>query len=366
MATISGPFLFPAYYQTVKREESKRVWYSLIKANNVFTHLPMTTEGSLYKAGQRVIDNVPVPHTVAVGQEPTTNFFQPSVKFQEGLALWRDNFNIDQVLTQVKSVIVDPVKFNTEAYMRGLAYALDNYFFNNSNWSGPVDDPNGFLGIKYRIADTSGPNGTSKYGVNPACNFQSGSSLLSTTLSTANAVRFWLDIDRMLSHMGVDDGQNVIMLCAPQVLWLIDALAKTATPAGGFEITQDVFDREVRTYKKMEIRSCGLLTPQNGGLQTAPVIDTAQDINGWSAGDIQYTQPANPTTGPFYTSLYFVKRGDGGLTAWQLSDPWAMYERITGTRQKIWMHDQTTGLFYEDTRCLGRIYGVQVNGPSLN
>lgn len=364
MATIPGPFLFPAYYQTVKRSEAKRVFMALVDANNVFSHLPMMTENALYKVGQRVIDNVPVPGSRVVGAEPTANFYQPSVKFTEGLQIWAENFDIDRVLSiGNKANIVDPVKFNIAAFRKGYAYALDNAFFNNSPVSGNIDNPDGFTGIKYRISDTNGPAGTSQYGVNPACNFAAGSSLLSTTLSAANMTRFWLDVDRMLAHMNRPDGQSVIMFVAPQVMWLIDAEARQSSPAAGFKITEDVFHRTIIQYKNLQIQSCGLLTPQVGGLQVAPVISTAEDVNGWSAGDPQFSGAAG---GPFYTSCYFVARGDGGLTAWQLEEPYEEFEHIPGTRQWRWVHDSYTGLFYEDTRCLGRIYGLQVNGPSLN
>lgn len=368
MAQIPGPYLFAAYYQSVKPQSAKRVWWSLLESNNIFTHLPMVTEEALVKVGQRVIDNLPTVETMEVGQEPTDNYFQPSVRFHEGLSLWRKNFDIDGLLTKNKDRIagMDPVKFNAKAYMQMLSYQLDNYFFNNNRTSGTIDDPNGFIGLKYRIANTSGPNGTSKYGVNPACNFQSGASLLLSTLSTQNAVRLWFDIDRMLSHMGVKDGQKVIMIVPEQAIWAIDALAKTATPAGGFSIDKDVFGRTIRQYRQLEIQSCGFLPPLIGGLQVAPIIGVSQDANGWEAGDPLFTAPASPTTGPFYTSFYFIKRGDGGLTAWQFEDPDARYERITGTRQWRWMHDLTAGIFYEDTRCVGRLYGIQVNGPSIN
>jgi hypothetical protein len=368
MAQIAGPYLFQAYYQSVKPKSAKRVWWALVKSENIFTHLPMVSEGSLLKVGQRVIDNLPTTETMEVGQEPTDNFWQPTVRFQEGVAIWRKNFDIDEVLTEDSDRIpgMDPVKFNSKAYLARLSYDIDNYFFNNNRVGGTINDPNGFIGIKYRLADTSGPNGTSKFGCNPACNFASHASLLLATLSSANAILLWFDIDRMLAHMDVKDGENVVMFAPPSAMWAIDALAKTATPAGGFEITKDVFGRTLRKYRNLEIRSCGVLAPQVGGLQTAPIIDTSQDINGWSAGDFQYTASAN-----FYTSFFFIKRGSGegeggGLTAWQKRDPQARYERITGTRQWRWMHDQTTGLFYEDTRAMGRLYGIRVDGPSIN
>ena len=228
-------------------------------------------------------------------------------------------------------------------------------FINNNKLysSGPgVGDPNGFIGLKWRLAN---PNFA---GNNPACSIGAQSSIASAGFSVSNAAKFWSDVQLVLDHMGSSDGKGVTAIANPQALRQIDSLARYASPAAGFEITKDVFDREIRRYKGLKIISCGYLAPNATGIQTTPVIDSAQDINGWSSGDPSYN-----ASGANYTTIYFVREGADQFTLWQMQDPWMEKERITGTRKWRIMLDGTYGIWQPNTRSVARLYGLLTNGP---
>lgn len=358
-STLNGPVSFTQYFQRINQPRVLRYWLAFIKADSVFTRLPMHTEGALVKRGKRVIDKLPNIEFHAIGQEPTNSFTTSSVDFEESLALIRGNNDIDKALLSDKNYIeADPTKIDIKLYMEARAMALNNYFFNNQHFSGPIDDPNGFIGIKYRLRDTNGLNGTSKYGCNPACVFQATADLSDNGLSGAGAIKITRDMDRMFHHMGAKDGTGITIFCSPQLGWQLDAIIKTAGTAGGFKITEDAFNRSVIKYKNATICSCGLLPPQDGGLQTAPIIDSSQDANGWSTGDPLFAGNGN------YSSMYFVNSGEEGFYAWQQEDPWMVKERITGTRTVRIMLDQTAGIFMQNTRALGVLYGIKCNGAT--
>lgn len=377
---VSAPYLFQAYYETLEKPNAKRIWSAIIKSKGMVAHLPMVTEDAPVKIGHRIIDQLPTVQATAMGQEPAAQGWQPSREFQEGCFLYADNFPFDTRMLTFKNHIPggDLIKVNSQAYLTALALYLDDNLINGNRVSGPLaaENPttamNSFTGLKYRILDTSGPYGTSKWGVNPACNVQSQQAdLTPTSWSPTNAGRIWLDFDRVMSHMGVTDGTGLVCYCAPQTVWLLDTLARVVSPAAAFSITKDVYGRTIGEYKGMQIVECTLKPPALGGLQVTPIISVQDDINGWGPGDPQWQGNA----GGYFTSFYFVKRsstkgemeqGGGGLTAWQVTDPDVRIEHLGTTRQSAWMYDMTMGLFYEDTRAIARLYGVKVVGPTLN
>ena len=359
MAAPTGPFLFEAYLQQVKDAVPKAIWWSLIDANSIFTHLPMVTEGTLLKVGKRVIDNLPSVQYVSIGQEPTNEDWQPLVDFQEGVALTRKNFQLDRLFLTDKRYLGKPTELLVKAYMKALAFSTDNYFYNNNTVSGPIGDANGFVGIRYRLLDTSGPQGYSKWGCNPACIFPSTTNLSTAGLSGPGAIKLTGDWDKMIDHMDGGEGDGILCTMSAQALRQVDKIIKTAGTAGGFTITKDGFDRTIRKYRGMETQRCGYQAPLPGGLQIAPIISSSQDPYGYQSGDFQYAPNGN-----FYTSMFYMKRGEDYFTAWQAGDPWQIEERVPGTRQTYLLHDQSFGIFQQDTRALGVTFGVQCDGTT--
>lgn len=359
-STLTGPLTFVQYMQRINEPRVITFWEAFIKQKSIPTYLSIETEEALIKRGRRVIDKLPKVTALPMGAEPTTPFTTTNQPFQETLMLNRDNNDLDRLYRKDKNYIAgDPSMIDIKLYIQARNMFVNNYFFNNSTYQGPTSDPNGFIGVRYRCLDAINGN-TGNYGVNPAVVFQASGAINSTSRSATNAINIEQDFDRMFQHMDAENGEGLVAFCSPQFMWLFDALLKAASTSGGLATTKDQFERKVRKYGECEFVSCGLLPPLDGGLQTAPNISSGQDVNGWQAGDNLY----NPTGTTYFTSVIFVSKDPNKFTCWQQEDPYMEKEQIPGTRKVRTMLDQTLGIFMQDTRGIGMLYGIQVNGPA--
>jgi len=361
-STLTGPLSFTQYMQRINEPRVTTFWESFIKQKSIPTYLSIQTEGALIKRGRRVIDKLPKVTALPIGAEPTNPFTTTSQPFQETLMLNRDNNDIDRNFRKDKNYIDnDPVMIDINLYVQARNMFVNNYFFNNSTYQGPTSDPNGFIGVRYRALDAINGN-TGNYGVNSGCVFAATGKINQSNWSSTNAIAIERDFDRMFQHMDAENGEGLVAFCSPQFMWLFDAILKSASTSGGLKITVDAFDRKIRKYGECELVSCGLLPPLDGGLQTAPNLSSAQDINGWQAGDNLFVQNGSN----YYTSVVFISKNPKKFTCWQQEDPWMERERITGTRKMRTMLDQTLGIFMEDTRGMGMLYGIQIDGPTAD
>jgi hypothetical protein len=361
-STIGGPLTFVQYFQRINQPRVATFWESFIKEDSVVTQLHMVTEGALIKRGRRVIDKLPAVTSLAIGAEPATPFTTTSQPFQETLMLTRDNNDIDRNFRMDKNYIQNnPTAIDINLYMQARVMFNNNYFFNNSKYQGPIDDPNGFVGVRYRALDAAFNGNAGGYGVNPQCVFQATAAINQSNWSATNAVKLERDLMRMFGHMGSVNGDGIIIFCSPQAMWEMDSCLKIAGTSGGFKIVEDAFDRTLRKFMGAKIVTCGLLKPQDGGQQTAPNISSAQDPNGWQSGDALYAPNSNS-----YTSLVFIRDDPKYFTCWQQEDPWMEKERITGTRKVRIMLDQTLGIFMQDSHGIGLMYGLQIDGPTFD
>jgi len=358
MAT-TGPFSFHQYYQNVNSPIVKEIWDSFIKHESIWTRIPTETVTSQKRKTKRIIGGLPTPTSVTIGSEPPNPFVQDIEDYEEGVFLFRDNFDIDRLfLKDTNYVEADPIATQMDAYLEGRAFYLNNVLINNHHTMGPIQDQNAIVGIKYRLADQ-----TLRYGNAASVSVQSTADLSDTGMSGAGAIKLERDIERLFDLMGVHNGDGVLLIGSPQLLRQINAVVKTAGYQGGFKTTSDAFDREVVKFKGAEIVTSGYQAPAQNGVQSTPVIDSAQDVNGWSTGDALYN-PSAASGGANFTTLYAIRRGKGLFSTWQMEDPWMKKVEVAGTRKWRVMFDMTTGLWQPNTRAIGRIYGIKVNGTA--
>lgn len=373
--SMTGPLGFAQYFQLTNEPWAKYILMSFIKAEAVFTRLPMDTEGTLKKIGKRVTGNLPNITTVTMGQEPANPFVVPVEDYEEGAALIRDNFDIDELEIKDKLAVGgDIVRSQLDSYIEARTFYLNWMFFNNSRIG--TTDPNGFIGIKYRLTNAA------YFGLPGGLDLTNTSTAGTTTvdLSTsgmtgASGTLMERYMQMSLDHQGIPDGTGGCFFANPQVLRNFDQVVKgggnstTGTVPTGFTTTKDSFDRIVRKFRNADIVSCGYNAPGGGGYQTTvtygsdtqttPIIDSTQDVNGWSSGDPQY----NPT-GAVYSSMYLVRTGVKWLSSWQVEPPTVRRVWIPGTRKWRVMFDMTAGLYHENSRAVGRIHGIKTDGAT--
>ena len=360
MTTLVGPFGFNEYLQNVNDVTVKEIWNSFIEHENVFTLFPIDTIKTQKRVTKRITGQLPPVTTVKVGQEPTNPFVVPISDYEEGVFLTRDNWDTDKILLNDTQYIQgDPTKAQIAAYIEARHFQINNYFFNNDH---VVGDINGFVGLKYRCAFPT------VYGNNAGCMVQSTADLSDAGGSSTSALRFQRDVQLVLDRMGNKSGKGIICFVNPQAIRQITYWTKGAGQAGGFTTSKDAFDRECPGYKDLIFVSVGYQAPSGANnAQTTPVIDSTQDCNGWSIGDIAYNSasvgPAGAwQTGALFSSAYFVWGGVGKFETWQMGDPEMVRERIPGTRKYRIMFDMTVGLYQPHTHALGRLFGFKLNG----
>lgn len=343
-----GPFSFAQYYQFTNEPLVKSIYDSYIACADPFTHLTVTVYPSQKRPGKRII-SLPTAQAVAVGTEPTGSVITDAADFEEGCFLYRDNLVIDEILLKDPMYVAgDPLPEQIKSYIQARTFDKTNCLFNNDHVTG---DPNKMVGLKYRLTNPT------QFGTNVACQIQATADLSDAGISAAGAGKLQRDLQMLMDHMGSPTGANIVFFLSPQAMRQLDLLFKNGSPGLGFKIVTDSFDRSVTQFKDAKLVSCGYQAPTVAGVQTAPIIPSNQDVNGWYSGDPLY----NPASAA-YTSIFAVRTGKNQFEPWQMAAPSLRKERVTGTRQWYVMFDETIGLFQPNTRAIGRIYGVKTNG----
>ena len=362
------------YLQSINEPPVKYVHESYIRDGRLFTRLPIDTIPTQKRVDKRFLGEAQDPTWLNIGQEPPVPWSAGLHNYEEGLAYIGDNIDFPIQLAKDPNYIGGKTmpQMQLDLYLHMIGFSIDNYLINNSKVtpSGPgVGDPKGFYGIAYRLKNPS------VFGNNPGCSIQASASLATADRSATNGINFQQDMRKLMMHMGSDTGSGMFALFAPQAMWLADSAIKAAGTTGGFDISKDMFARTIRKFDDLDIVSCGLLKPQGAQfIQTSPIIDCAQDINGNSAGDPGY----NPV-GAVYTTVYFIRTAKGknakndiedpttGLSMWQQYDQKIRkYDELPGLRTGRYMIDTSTGLWNPGTFDIGRIYGIKTDGPTGN
>lgn len=367
MATTSltGSYAYRNYLNEINRPYEKDIALCYIKANGITTKVGKPhTEGSMLRRQKREIDQIIQPTWVPLNGAIAAPQTQPLEDYSEGVFYVRDPIQFDRAFLNDKNYVAgNPVKRQIQSYVEGRSFLFDNALINNFKTQGPIQNPYGVTGIKYRLIypDITGS------GCNSACNVQATADLSFVGLSSVSGIKWAYDLQRLFSHMGNAKGTSMVLLMSPQLFWLIAAAIKNQGMAGGFTVDKDAFDRTVIRFMDAEISECGFLPPQNGGLQTAPIIDNAQDIMGWSTGDAAYNAnvSALQPQGAVYSTIYALQTaGPEPMELWQAAAPWMLFEHVPGTFNHVILFEHSMGIWQPYTRSIGRLFGIKTNGPN--
>jgi hypothetical protein len=355
MAGLAGPFTFEQYYQNTKETYERGILDSFIENESIVTRFSISTFNSQKRIKKRFIGGMPSPTYGPIGFQPPTPFVSDFQDYTEGCYLLRDIYDYDKLFeTDANYIENDVHQKQIDLYMKGRVFDLNSKFFNNTH-SQSNGDNNAPEGLKARLA-------YGKFGNVAACTVQSGAVFNFGGWSAASSIRFAFDLQLLFNHMGNPSGDGTVVFLNPQTWNCLNSTVKTGGQAGGFTTSKDAFDREIIKFKGATLCSTGYNAPTITGAQTTPVVSSAQDINGWDAGDPLY----NPT-GALYTTVYVVDGSDADkFSTWQMSAPSVMKVQVSGTWKKRIMLDQTFGMWNPDNRAIGRLVGVLTNGPSYD
>lgn len=313
---------------------------SLYNFGSVMRDWGMITNPSLQAKGVR-LKNGGLP---SVGwrkiNESTTVTKATFDPFSEQAYILSNAIDTDIKLIQDNNQIGGPGRIlgqQLDAYFEAVAYDVNDKFFNNSHVTGDIDAP---VGIRTRL------DAPTEYGVESSCKINCGGvdiSLANLTAATARSFLYYLD--KGLDELGSPEGEGVVLYVNRDLRRLIDAAVKSLGAGGGFDMTQDAFDRRVLAYRNAIVRTVGVKADGTTDIITS--TETAAGANGSST----------------FSSFYMVKYGDTHLQPWQMNE--LTVEDIGKRSDEPNMYrlfvDWGVGFMQTHTRSIVRGYNVKVS-----
>jgi len=338
MAIASGTVTLADYALMSNSPLVRAVTYSLILYSNVIQDVPLSTKKSLIVNGARFEGNLPSVNWSQLNAEGVTTRGTPTA-YQEQAYIIRNYIDVDKFLVEEENAIVDPRAVQSEAYLKALTYDVNYKFFKNDHVTGDVNAP---VGIRYRI-DNGGT-----FGVRPENKINGGGLDLSqATLGTTavNGNKLIEYLDQLLWSVDSPEGQGVTLYMNEVMKRRFTFALRNLGTAGGFEITQDMFNRTVTMYKGAVIRDPGYKSDQS-----TRIITTTETSDG------------SADTSSTYTSIYAVNYSTDHFSGWQFEPPnvqdlgliynGAIYRTLI---------DWAVGFNNASTRSIGRLYGLKLS-----
>lgn len=309
--------------------------FSLIENGSVMQDIPFKNKKTLIANGTRFEGNLPTVDWVKLNTPGPTTSGTPT-PFQESAYLIRNNIDVDKALVEDENQIADPRAVQLGAYLKSVAYDMNDKFINNNHVDGNSDS---LVGLKARIDDGA------KYGVRSENKINGGAVDLRLANRTAKSFAQFLElIDQLLWSVGSPDGTGVVIYLNETMQRRWDSAAKEFAGNGGFSQGMDQLDRSITRYKNAVIRDIGRKADQE-----TKIITSTEAADG--------TDPGNST----YTSIYAVRYGEEHLGGWQY-EPMAGKDLglLEGGHVYRTNVDWVGGLYPATNRCMARVYGVRL------
>lgn len=309
---------------------------SFITNSNVFTDIPLETIGQGALNGSHFIGADWTMPWVPLATDVTSQTLVPT-PYAEQLWVIRQPIEIDRLQKDDKRNFGNLFNMQMDWMIKYVNFNVNNAFFNNT----ALINPNAMIGIRARLADPV------KYQTNTECVINSGINCNDSNLSASTGIKFGILFQRMLDNMGCEDGEGVTFYGNEDLLRRIDATTR-AMGAGGWNISQDNYDRNVKTFRKAKIRHAGRNAPTPNGVQTQVLGNENTDGSVNPAGN--------------YTSLFAVRYGKKYFHGLQfkpmmLPAPWLMTNN--GFMYKT-LFEWMIGLEQPNTRAVSQAFNIQV------
>lgn len=335
---VSASALTLAQYAIMSNDPLvQRITYSLLMNGNVLEDLPLVTKKSILLNGTRWEGNLPSVNWSKLNVDPVVTSGTPT-PYQEQAYIVRNAIDVDRFLVEDENQIVDPRGAQAEAWLKSLAYDLNDKFINNDHTSGEDDAP---VGLRARLDNYA------TYGLVSEMKIDFGAVDLSPTgLTAATANQFIENIDQILEYMGSESGKGVVLYMNGLLKRrFARAIRVLGIGGGGFTSTRDAFDRVIDKYKDAKVVNIGRKADQ-----TTQII-TSTETSAGAAGSSTYT------------SIYAARFGEDGLFGWQFDALVPKDIGLIGNGGSTYrtVVDWAFGMMSTHTRCISRGYGIKVN-----
>lgn len=341
--TISSNSLTLAQYAQLSNDPVIRAATIVLIDNEsiMARDLPMEVANTFKVSGTRWSgEGIQTPTWTTLNSAPTVPAGVSPTPFEERAFLIRHMITTDRKFLRDRNSIGNPHAFQVAAFLEGMAYDFNYRFFNN-RWTGTNAEPNCFVGLRERLDDNATWGTKSENKING-----NGVDLTLNGSSAVSFGNFCELLDQLLWSVGSPVGAGVVLYMNAGLQRRISNLARRYSGQGGLSVATDQLGREVLAYKAAQVRIVGRKSDQTTEIITS--TETSSGADGSSS----------------YTSVYAVRYGgDDGLRGW-LFDPFTVVDdcdhpdRQTHYGTFIEWHG---GIYYQNPRCLGRIYGIKVS-----
>lgn len=335
MAISNSALTLAQYAEQSNEPLIKEVTFSLLENDSPLSDMPLYTRPTQKINGARFTGHLP---SVAWRQlnESTTVTSGTASPYQEQAYILSNAFDIDRFILEDMNAVGNPLAVQVDAWLKSVNYDLTDKFFNNNHTAGDVDAP---VGVRERLDQTA------TWGTNSACKINCGGvDMTLSAMTAATAGSFFYYLDQALDELGSPDGTDCVIYTNRNLRRLMQVGIKRMGAGGGFEMTQDAYDRRVSVYRNAKLRTIGLKSDQS-----TEIITSTEDTAGANGAST-------------YSSFYVVRYGEGFFSGWQfdsLAPVFAGYRSDEPTHYRM-AFDWALGFLQAHTRCIARGYGVKV------
>lgn len=316
-----------------------KITYSLYKTANVLKDIPLVTKPDNQMSGIRYIDGLPSVTWGEINRTPTVVSGKPE-PYQSRAYWFRNQFQFDVRYLNQPSLIVDPVQSEFDAWMESLQYTVNDAFINNDPVTG---NDRAVPGLKWMLANPTLAKVDSNNLIDAGGVVMTDAGMTSGTAS--NFIRLFTSA---LIKIGAPDGEGVTAYMNSDMMLRFEMAVRLLGAGGGFTTEKDGFDRQILKYRGVTLRDIG--PSSNSNADTARIITSTENAAGTA------------TTGSVYTSIYFVKYGEGSFSGWQTN---ALKPKNLGvsTENGVFVNvvvDWGFGLWIPNHRSIARLYDIKV------
>lgn len=316
-----------------------RITDSLLRNGSILGDIPLANNKSLVANGVRWQGHLPTVNWSNLNVDPTVTSGTPT-PFQEQAYIVRNAIDVDRFLVQDKNAIQDPRVVQMQAYLKALAYDMNDKFINNNHVTGDSKAP---VGLRYRLDNPTTYGVTSEMLIDGSGVDMTGST--NQTSGTSNtAVEL---LQQTLDYMGAPGGDGVVIYMNDVLKRRFSRGIRLLGAGGGWNMQTDAFGRTFEYFQNAKIVDIGRKADQS----TRIILNT--EANTGAAGSSTYT------------SFYAVRYGEDATMGWQFDELASSIHDIgligNGGSTYRTVIDWAVGLFFQHTRGIARVYDIKIS-----
>lgn len=315
----------------------QKIAMSLLENGSFLADCPLIPYKSLKASLVNWTGNLPTVNWGKINIDPVVTSGTPT-PHEEQVYLIRNAIDVDKKLVEDVNQIVDPRGGQLSAYLKSVAYDMNDKVINNDPITGNPDAP---VGFRYRVDNPS----TYRLHTDMKVNF-GGVDMTPGGMTATTANAFIEAVAEMLDYMSAPEGDGVVLYMNDTMKRRFDTAIRKLGAGAGFTTTTDSFGRRVSSFRNAIVRDIGRKADQT----TRIILNTETNTGAAGASD--------------YTSIYAAKYGEEALQGWNFDSLEDSVNDVglVGNGGTIYrtVIDYAVGILPNSNRCICRGYGIKV------